>query len=91
MWLFLQQAACKCFMEVIATSSGEMKIDQFFFMRKREATCNSKYLLQYLLTENLYYRSFSWRYLPYVELYWATLEKKKKEKKKKRKRKKEAA
>ena len=83
MWLFLQQATCKCFMEVIATSSGEMKIDRFFFMRKREATCNSKYLLQYLLTENLYYRSFSWRYLPYVELYWATLEKKKKKKRKK--------
>ena len=60
-----------------------------FFMRKREATCNSKYLLKYLLTESLYYRSFSWRYLPYVELYWATLEKKKR--KKKRKRKKEAA
>ena len=56
-----------------------------FFMRKREATCNSKYLLKYLLTENLYYRSFSWRYLPYVELYWATLEKKKRKKEKERK------
>ena len=34
MWLFLQQVACKCFMEVIATSSGEMKIDRFFYAEK---------------------------------------------------------